>query len=264
MWGQAVVIEAKIGAAGNLAAEAVAKAKDDHTLGVVINGNLTTAKWLYPQLPFDPQRDLWPVGLLATSPMALVASPDIPDKQWVSALREGGAKHSHGSVGMGSLGHLGFEIIQNAVGASGAVHVPYASNPAILNAMLGGQIQWAIMPPALVEPHVRTRSVHILGLTGPRSPLAPHIPSVQEAGVRIDPIEAWVALVSPSGQSRAAHDRLALDVPALLGKPEVIERLSRVGWQAVGGDSQPLRQRVQQETRMFEHIIPTLGFRLSS
>jgi tripartite-type tricarboxylate transporter receptor subunit TctC len=263
MWGQAVVVEAKTGAAGNLAADAVAKAKDDHTLGVLINGNLTSAKALYPQLPFDPQRDLWPVSLLATSPMALVSTPDIPNgKLWVQALRESGSRYSYGSVGMGSLGHLGFEIIQNAIGDTGAVHVPYASNPAIINAMLGGMIQWAIMPPALAEPHVRNRTLHILGLTGPRSPMAPHIPSVQEAGVRIDPIEAWVALVTPSSQSRVARDRLVSDVPALLSKPDVAQHLNRLGWQVVGSNSAALSQRVQQETRLFEHIIQTRGIRL--
>lgn len=260
MWGQPVVIEAKTGAAGHLAADAVAKSKDDHTLGVVINGNLTSAKALYPQLPFDPQRDLWPVSLLATSPMALVATPDVPSgKLWVQALREGGARYSYGSVGMGSLGHLGFEVIQHAIGSHGAVHVPYASNPAIINAMLGGQIQWAIMPPALVEPHVRNRALQVLGLTGPRSPMVPDIPSVQEAGVRIEPIEAWVALVTPAGQSRAARERLTQDVPTLLGKPEVVQQLKRLGWQAVGSHSSALMQRVQQETRTFEHIIQTRG-----
>jgi tripartite-type tricarboxylate transporter receptor subunit TctC len=258
-----VVVEAKMGAAGNLAADVVAKSKDDHTLGVVINGNLTTAKALYPQLPFDPQRDLWPVGLLATSPMALVATPDIPnDKLWVQALRESGSRYSYGSVGMGSLGHLGFEIIQNAIGSTGAVHVPYASNPAIINAMLGGLIQWAIMPPTLVDPHVRNHTLQIMGLTGPRSPMTPTIPSVTEAGVRIAPIEAWVALVTPSSQSRVARDRLAHDVPELLQQAEVKQRMHRLGWQAVGSSSAALIQRVQQETQMFEHIIQTRGIRL--
>jgi tripartite-type tricarboxylate transporter receptor subunit TctC len=263
-WGQPVVVEAKTGAAGNLAADAVAKAKDDHTLGVVINGNLTSAKALYPQLPFDPQRDLWPVSLLATAPMALVASPEVPSgKLWVQALRDGGSRHSYGSVGLGSLGHLGFEIIQNAIGGSAAVHVPYASNPAIINAMLGAQIQWAIMPAVLAEPHARHRTLQILGLTGPRSPMVPAIPSVQESGVRIDPIEAWVALVTPSGQSHLSRDRLTQDVPALLSQPDVLHHLNRLGWQGVGSSGATLSQRVQQETRLFEHIIQTRGIRLA-
>jgi tripartite-type tricarboxylate transporter receptor subunit TctC len=261
-WGQAVVVEAKNGAAGNLAVDGVAKAKDDHTLGVVINGNLTTAKALYPQLPFDPQRDLWLVSLLALSPLALVATPDMPRGQlWVQALREGGSRYSYGSVGMGSLGHLGFEIIQNAIAAQGAVHVPYASNPAIIQAMLGGLIQWAIMPPVLVENHQRNHALQILGLTGPRSPMVPHIPSVQESGVRIDPIEAWVAMVTPSNLSPAARDRLTQDVPKLLSQPDVAQRLNRLGWQAVGSNSATLSQRVQQETRWIEHIIQARGIR---
>ena len=89
VWGQAVVVEAKVGAGGNIAADFVSKANDDHTLGVVINGNLTTAKLLNPKLSYDPTKDLLPVSLIATAPLLLVSPADMPaGAAWVSAVRQ--------------------------------------------------------------------------------------------------------------------------------------------------------------------------------
>ena len=135
-WGQPVVVENKPGASGNVAADSVAKASDDHTLAVVINGNLTSAKLLNPKLPYDPARDFSLISLLATAPLVLVTPADQPTgSAWVAAARAAGDKWSFGSVGIGSVGHLGMEVVKAAIGNLGAVHVPYNGNPAVLTAM---------------------------------------------------------------------------------------------------------------------------------
>ncbi|MFN9102671.1 MAG: Bug family tripartite tricarboxylate transporter substrate binding protein, partial [Betaproteobacteria bacterium] len=101
-WGQPVVVENRPGAGGNLAADAVAKATDGHTLGVVINGNLTTAKQLNPRLPYDPAKDFAVVSLLATAPLVLVTPAEQPQgAAWLAAARAAGDKWSYGSVGIG-------------------------------------------------------------------------------------------------------------------------------------------------------------------
>ncbi len=263
LWGQPVVVEAKVGAGGNVAADGVAKANDDHTLGVVINGNLTSAKLLNPKLPYDPAKDLLPISLLATAPLLLVSPVDLPTgAAWVGAVRQAGDKLSYGSVGVGSVGHLGMEVIKSAIGSSGAVHVPYSGNPAIINAMLGGQVQMALMPPGLALPHVKAGKLHAVGLTGPRSPLAPDVPALAEAGVRMNPLEVWVALVASSNLSKAAQDRLAQDVPSVLKDPEIRQRMLAGGWDPVGSSSATLATRVREETRLFGEIIAARGIKL--
>jgi tripartite-type tricarboxylate transporter receptor subunit TctC len=263
LWGQPVVVEAKVGAGGNVAADFVAKANDDHTLGVVINGNLTSAKLLNPKLPYDPVKDLLPVSLLATAPLLMVSSADLPTgAAWVAAVRQAGDKFSYGSVGVGSVGHLGMEVIKSALGSSGAVHVPYSGNPAILNAMLGGQVQMALMPPGLALPHVKAGKLHAVGLAGPRSPLAPDVPALSELGVRMNPLEVWVALVATANLSKAAQDRLMQDVPAVLRDPEIRQRMLAGGWDPVGSASANLAARVRDETRLFADIISTRGIKL--
>ena len=260
--GQPVVVENKPGASGDIAADQVAKAGDDHTLGVVINGNLTSAKLLKANLPYDPAKDFAFVSLLATAPLVLAAQPELPaGADFFAAARASAGKWSYGSVGIGSVGHLGMEYVKSRAGNFDAVHVPYNGNPAVITAILGGQIQMALMPPGIALPQVKAGKMKAIGLTGPRSALAPDIPSLAELGVQMDALEVWVALVGPAGLSAAAQERLAREVPAAVNG-EARERLLTSGWQAVGSSSDGLRQRVARETGILGGIIQSRGIKI--
>ena len=262
-WGQAVVVENKPGASGNVAADAVAKATDDHTLGIVINGNLTSAKQLNPKLAFDPAKDFAFVSLIATAPLVLVTPPDQPQgAAWVAAAKAAGDKWSYGSVGIGSVGHLGMEVVKGAVGNGGAVHVPYNGNPAVVTAMIGGQVQMALIPPGVALPQVKAGKLHAVGLTGPRSPLAPDVPPLADAGVKMAPLEVWTALVAPAGLSKAALERLAKDVPAAVRDPEARQRLLTGGWDPQGSSAEGLAARVKDEAKILGDIITSRGIKL--
>jgi tripartite-type tricarboxylate transporter receptor subunit TctC len=117
--GQPIVVDNKAGASGNIAADQVAKATDDHTLGIVINGNLTSSKMLYPKLPYDPVKDFTYLSLIATAPLVLVAQNNLPSgTAFFDAARKAGDKWNYGSVGIGSVGHLGMELLKSRVPAS--------------------------------------------------------------------------------------------------------------------------------------------------
>jgi tripartite-type tricarboxylate transporter receptor subunit TctC len=202
-WGQTVVVENRPGAAGNIAADAVAKARDEHTLGVVINGNLTTARLLNPRLPFDPARDFHFVSLLATAPLVLVTNPDKPEgAAFFNAARTGGKAWSYGSVGIGSVGHLGMEALLAKAGVAGATHVPYNGNPAVITALIGGQVQMGLMPPGIALPQAKEGKIRVIGVTGPRSPLAPGVEPLNTMGVALEDLEVWTAVVGPAGLQR--------------------------------------------------------------
>jgi tripartite-type tricarboxylate transporter receptor subunit TctC len=262
-WGQAVVVENKPGASGNVAADGVAKSSDDHTLGVVINGNLTSAKLLNPKLPYDPAKDFSLISLLATAPLVLVTPADQPQgSAFVAAARTAGEKWSYGSVGIGSVGHLGMEVVKAAIGNTQAVHVPYNGNPAVLTAMLGGQIQMALVPPGLALAQVKAGKLHAMGVTGARSTLAPDVPPLADAGVRMAPLEVWTALVGPANLSKAAVERLARDVPAALRDADTRQRLFSGGWDAQGSSADVLAARVRDEARILGDIITSRGIKL--
>jgi tripartite-type tricarboxylate transporter receptor subunit TctC len=262
-WGQAVVVENKPGASGNLAADAVAKASDDHTLAVVINGNLTSAKMLNPKLPFDPATDLALLSLLATAPLVLVAPATAPEgAAFFAAAQAGGDKWNYGSVGIGSVGHLGMEVIKGRGGNLQAQHIPYNGNPAVVTALLGGQIQMALVPPGIALPQVRAGKLKAIGLTGGRSTLAPDVGSLAALGVAANELEVWVALVGPASLSKAAQSRIAADVPGLLRAADNRQRLFNAGWQVQATAPEGLRERVKTEAAILGNIITTRGIKL--
>jgi tripartite-type tricarboxylate transporter receptor subunit TctC len=262
-WGQPVVVENRPGASGNVAADAVAKAGDDHTLGVVINGNLTTARQLNPKLAYDPAKDFTFVSLIATGPLVLVSPPDLPTgAAFVDALKKSGGNWSYGSVGIGSVGHLGGELVKAAAGNTQPVHVPYNGNPAVVTALIGGQVQMALIPPGIALPQVKAGKLNAVGVAGPRSALAPDVPPLSELGLRMAPLEVWVALVGPANLSKAAQDRLARDVPALVREGESRTRLLAAGWEPQGSSSDQLRARVADEGKVLGEIITSRGIKL--
>lgn len=261
--GQPVIIENKVGASGNIATDQVAKATDDHTLGVVINGNLTSAKLLYPKLPYDPAKDFSPISLLTTAPLMLVAPASLPGgAEFFAAARQGGSRWNYGSVGNGSVAHLGMELIKSRAPGLQPVHVPYGSNPQIVTAMMGGQIQMALVPPGVAMPHIRAGKLRAIGLAGGRSLLAPEVPSLAEAGVKNVNLDVWTALIGPANLSKAAQARLAQEVPRIIHEAETRQKLFAQGWQAVGTAPDGLKSRLKEETAILGDIIKSQGIKI--
>lgn len=254
--GQPVIVENRPGASGNIAADHVSKATDDHTLGVVINGNMTSAKMLYSKLPYDPAKDFAPISLLTTAPLVLVAPMNLPSSnEFFLAARNGGDKWNYGSVGVGSVGHLGMELLKTKAGNLEAVHIPYQGNPQVITALLGGQIQMALVPPGIALPQIKAGKLKAIGLTSSRSALATEIPSLADSNVRNFNLEVWTALVGPARLSKVAQARLALEVPRIIRDEETRQKLFNQGWQAVGTSPEGLSSRIRNETAIMGGII---------
>ena len=261
--GQPVIIENRVGASGNIAADLVAKATDDHTLAVVINGNLTSAKQLVARLPYDPSRDFAPISLLTTAPLVLVTPASLPGgAEFFTAARQAGNRWNYGSVGNGSVAHLGMELINSRTPGMTPVHIPYSGNPQVITAMLGGQIQMALIPPGIALPHIRAGKLQAIGLTGGRSLLAPDVPPLADAGLRNVDLEVWTALVGPDRLSKAAQARLAVQVPRIVRDADTRQKLFAQGWQAVGTSPEGLSSRLKDETALLDAIIQTRGIKI--
>lgn len=255
--GQPVVVENRPGAGGNIAADLVAHATDQHTLGLMINGNMTIAKILNPALRYDPLRDLAPVSLLATAPLVLVASTKLPGTlaALLAAGRQAGAQWSYGSPGVGTVAHLGMELFNASAGLK-AVHVPYPGNPQVINAMIAGDIQLALLPPGLAMPQVRAGRLQALGVTSAgRSTLVPEVPSLAQSGLKGFELEIWDALAAPATQPRAHVDRLSALLAEIVRRPEIREKLFAQGWQVAGASAEGLARRIQLDTRQMRAII---------
>ena len=260
--GQPVVVENKVGAGGNIAAHAVAQARDGHTVGLFINGNLTIAKLLNPQLPYDPARDLAPLSLLGTSPLLLTAPvgqdgvPASGDaRAFLAAAHQAGDRWSYGTPGVGTVGHLGMELLKARTGID-PVHVPYPGYPQVATAMLGGQLQMALLPPALALAQERAGRLRLIGVTSAgRSTLAPGVPSLAEAGVQGVQLEMWNAFAAPAAMAAPVRARLAALIGGIARSPEVRAKLFQQGWQAMGSSAEGLANRIQADTRALGEII---------
>ncbi len=260
--GQPVIVENKVGAGGNIGADAVAKATDGHTIGLLINGNLTIAKLLNPQVPYDPARDLAPLTLIGVSPLVLTAAlgqKDVPAdgdaRAFLAAARAAGDRWNYGTPGVGTVGHLGTELLKARTGIN-PLHVPYPGYPQVATAMGGGQLQMALLPPALALSQERAGKLKRIGVTSAgRSTLAPEVPSLAEAGVRDFQLEIWNAFAAPAGMPAAVRARLSAPLADIARSPEVRAKLFQQGWQAVGSSAEGLANRMQADTAAMGRVI---------
>jgi tripartite-type tricarboxylate transporter receptor subunit TctC len=141
-------------------------------------------------------------------------------------------------------------------------HVPFSGNPQVVTALLGGQIQMALMAPSVAMPQVRAGKLVAIGLTSGRSALVPDVAPLAdagEAGLKNVNLEVWNALVGPANLSRAAQARLGVEVPRIIRDADVRQKLFNQGWQAVGTSPEGLKSRIRQETTLLGNIISTRG-----
>ena len=256
-----VVPENKAGAGGNIGAAEVARAKDDHTIGLMINGNMTIAKILNPAAPYDPLKDLAPLTLVGTSPLVLTApveQPGVPanadGKAFFAAAKLAGDKWSYGTPGIGTIGHLGTELLKARSGIN-PLHIPYNSYPQVATAMGGGQLQMAMLPPALAQSQAQAGKIRLIGVTSSgRSPLAPDVPSMAELGINLD-LQMWNAFAAPVSMPEDIRNRLSNMLIEIARTPEVREKLFQQGWQMVGTSPQGLANRVKKDTEELSRLI---------
>ncbi len=260
--GQPVVVENKVGAGGNIGAAEVARAHDDHTIGLMINGNMTIAKILNPATPYDPLKDLAPLTLIGVSPLVLTApieQPGVPKdtdaKAFFAAAKTAGDKWSYGTPGVGTIGHLGTELLKARSGIN-PVHVPYNGYPQVATAMLGGQLQMAMLPPALALSQAQAGKLRLIGVTSSgRSALVPGVPSLAEAGVQNFDLQIWNAFAAPYSMPEAIRTKLAGMLVEIARTPEVRTKLFQQGWQMVGTSPEGLANRVKKDTEELSRLI---------
>jgi tripartite-type tricarboxylate transporter receptor subunit TctC len=251
------VVENKVGAGGNIAADQVARATDDHTLGLMINGNLTIAKILNPATPYDPLKDLQPVSLIAVSPLVLAvpAGTAASGKAYFDEARASGDKWNYGTPGVGTVAHLGMELLKGKAGIA-PVHIPYPGNPQVITALIGGQIQMALLPPGLAQAQVKGGKLKAIGVTSAgRSSVVPEVPSLAEAGVMGLQLEIWNAVAAPVGLPKAQVQKLATLLAEIVRRPEIRQKILNQGWQVAGTSPEGLAKRIAVDTAAMAEVI---------
>ncbi len=231
--GQPVVIENRVGANGNIGAEAVARsAPDGYTLVMGSNANITTNPHLM-HLGWDPMKDLAPVAMLTVNPLLLFVNPDVvPVKTFAEFLdyvkaRDG--KVYYASAGNGSPAHLAGELLK-LVARVGMVHVPYKGGPPGVNDVLGGRVGVMLAAAPTVMPHIRSGKLRGLATTGARrSSATPDIPTIAESGFPGFDVVIWNALFAPGATPPAVLAKLHDEIDAVLEEPDTRALLEKQG-----------------------------------
>ncbi|MFC5524080.1 Bug family tripartite tricarboxylate transporter substrate binding protein [Polaromonas jejuensis] len=263
--GQPVIVENRPGASGNIGADITAKADDGHTIGVIGNGPLTSSKFLYAKLPYDPLKDLAPIALIGAAPLIWVApksaiTSSVDD--YIKQVRASGDKLAYGSIGAGSGSHLGMELVKEQLGIN-PLHVPFNGGPPILNAMMGGQVHMTLLPASTVMPMVQAGKLTAVAVTSAkRSPLEPELPSMQEIGAKTTNIEVWNAVMAPAKMPAAHQARLSSEFGKILGSREMRQKLFLLGWKADDTSATALAQRIKSDTATYGDLIAKKGLKL--
>ena len=262
-WHQPVVVDNKTGASGNIGTTEVAQsAPDGYTLLIGINGPVAINKFLYDKLPYDPDRDLLPISLLASAPQLLAVHPSVPASDLrglIQYAKQNPDKLSYGSVGSGSASHLTMELLKSQAGIA-LVHVPYRGFPPVVQDLLSGRIQatFAIIPAVL--PQVKAGKLKALAATSAqRSALAPDVPTVAEQGFPQFDATAWIGLLAPARVPKDVVDRLSADTQRSMRLPEVRDLLGKQGFDVVGSTPADFSAFIHRESEKWGAVVRATG-----
>ena len=259
MWGKQVIVENRPGASGAIGTDAAAKSPPDgHTLLMGIDGSIAVNPSLFPNLPYNPERDLAPITQTAVQPMILVVPLSVPVgtvKELLALARAQPGKINFSSGGPGGTSHLAAELFK-AQTKIDVGHVPYkGSAPAVL-AVLGSEVQMmiSIAPPLL--PHINSGRLKALGVaSNARSHFLPAVPTVSEAGVPGYEASGWNGLFAPARTPAAIVQKINADVVKALAMPDIRDRLASMGATLVGSSPEQFAAFVKQETARWGKVI---------
>ena len=262
-WGKSVVVENRGGAGGNIATEAVAKADPDgYTLLLCNAPVLAINPTLYGKVPFDPVRDFSPVAPIAEVPLFLVVNPSFPAKslgEFMQYVKQANGRINYASGSIGSTTHLSMELFKT-MSKLELQHIPYKGSGPAIAAILGGEVQimFELMPSAM--PHVKSGRMRALAVTSrARSPIAPELPTVAEAGLPGYEVGSWFGLCAPSATPRAIVEKTSADLNKELGTNETQQRILGLGAQPMSMTPDEFSRFVRGEIAKWSKVVKDSG-----
>ena len=263
-WGQQVVVDQRPGAGGIIAADTVSKSIPDGYTLLLTTGAYTINATLYPKLPYDLERDLAPVSLLASISFLVIVPPSLPAKNMQELVQLARAKP--GSLncahsGPGTTAHLGCEMLKSSARID-IVPVPYKGTvPAIIDVISGqAQLMFAVMQGGL--PHVQAGKLRALAVTGSkRSASLPDVPTITEAGFPGADFITWNGVHVPAQTPKATIAKLNAELDRLLKLPEIRERMQTLGLDPVGGTPEAFAAFVKADISRWAKVIKESGTR---
>ena len=256
--GQAVIVENKAGASGNIGADAVAKAAPDgYTLMVGANTMLMAAN-LYKSGPFNPLTDFVPISLGAWGTLMLATIPKtgiVSVADLIAKAKASPGKLTYGSPGIGTPHHMAMELFKDLTGTD-LLHIPYKGSAGAVVDMLSGSIDLMFIPIHVGMPYVKAGKLKALAVGSPkRHPMAPDLPTLQELGIKGAEVDMWYAFLAPKGTPAPIVARLNSELRTILALPEVKSAFEKQGLDAASNSSAEMAALMKKDYTRWALII---------
>ncbi|MBP2228649.1 tripartite-type tricarboxylate transporter receptor subunit TctC [Azospirillum agricola] len=256
------VVENKGGAGGAIGIEAVAKAPADGYTILVVSNSLVTAPALNRQLRFDAVKDFAPIALIAELPTVLAVTPDVPGTTLAEALahiKANPGKLNYASAGIGAPQHLSTEYLKSATGAD-IVHIPLQGQGQMLTEMLGGRVQLMIGVFSTAQPYFAKGSLKALATGGARrTPAAPNLPTIAEAGVPGYAVQWWLGALAPAGTPPDIVGLLNREILALGQDTAFRAKLAAAGIDWVGSGPAEFGRTLARDLALWTKVVADAG-----
>jgi tripartite-type tricarboxylate transporter receptor subunit TctC len=263
--GKPVIVENVTGAAGNIAADRVAKAAPDgYTIGVLVGGNIVVNGSLYKKLSYDPMKDLAPITQVYGYPNVLVVNNDVPAKsvaELVALARASPGQLTFGHSGLGTSLHLAGEFF-NFMAHVDVQQVPFRGSSLVVTDLMGGRITMSFIPPTTTLALIREGKVRALAVTSAqRAPFLPDLPTMEESGFPGFDMTAWFGMVAPAGTPAAIIDKLNRQTVAIMASADVHDKLDAMGIVPLGNTPAQFAQIIKTEAPYWARVIKDTGIR---
>ena len=258
-WGQQVVVENKGGAAGQIGADLVAKAKPDGY--TILMGNIGTQAInpaLYAKLPYDPDKAFAPISLVAELPLAMMVNPGVPAKtaqEFIALARSQPGRLSYSSSGAGGAPHLAAEMFKLGTNTF-IVHVPYRGGGPAVSDLIAGHVQLSFMTVLEASGHIKAGKLRALAVTSnQRVSALPDVPALAEGAVPGFNSISWIGLLAPAGTPREIVEKISADVRELIASDEVKTRLTDLGGVPRANTPAQFGQMIEADRKRYSQII---------
>jgi tripartite-type tricarboxylate transporter receptor subunit TctC len=264
--GQSVLIENRVGASGNIGAEAVAKsAPDGYTLLLGFDGTMVINPHVFAKIPFDTLKDFQPVTKLGDAPSLVVAHPSVPAnnlRELIALAKAKPGSLSYGTSGTGNTPHLVGEMLNLRAGTD-FQHIPYKGGAQAIADAVGGQIPLVFTAIASAQQFLKAGKLKALGVTSTaRVAALPDVPTFIESGLPDFVVNSWIGILAPAKTPRPIVDRLQRDIAAVLKDPDVQARYAVLGNEPVGNTPDEYAAQIKTDLAQWGVIVKRAGIRI--
>jgi tripartite-type tricarboxylate transporter receptor subunit TctC len=265
-WGRQVVVDNRAGANGIIGTEIVAHAPPDGYTLLFVSSPHSINPGLYPKLPYDTLRDFAPVSMVATSPYVLVVHPSLPVrsvKELIALAKAKPGQITYASGGNGSSAQLAAELFNDMAGVK-LREIPYKGAGPALQAVLSGESSAVFGNALTVKPHIESGRVRALGIaSAKRSPSAPEMPTIAEAGVPGYQSDAVLGLLAPARTPQAIVQILNSEVHKVMRRPGAVEAMRNVGVDIALSTPEEFGRVIESEMHRWGKLIRSIGLKVN-